>query len=207
MVLLESIAETKGCFPTNLLILNIALASINGFLATIAFSQVCFAYPFLCNLYSLCAFLAVLGSWWKWGYNWCACICPDFEYIELSYYIEAVLLCLVSEKEEEIVLRGLALRFGVVKRFPFLWFYLVGELNGALDYCLVGKNDMSRKGYLLYWKLRTEQRVSGLMGILGIGRRLDSPRFVWMVNNSAIKILRLDLKPLCFPTNTEQRWC
>lgn len=39
MVLLESIAETKGCFHRNLLILNIALASINGFLATIAFSQ------------------------------------------------------------------------------------------------------------------------------------------------------------------------
>jgi hypothetical protein len=158
MVLLESIAEAKGCFPRNLLILNIALASINGFLATIAFSQVSFAYPFLCNLYSLCFFSCIRllmkmglssssSSFWFFFehqfveyQNWCACICPDFELIELSNYIEAVLLCLVSEKEEESgrfgILREFALRFVVVKHFPFLSFYLVWVLNGALDYFL-----------------------------------------------------------------------
>ncbi len=51
---LEAEAQTRGCFPGNLLILNIVLASINGMLATIAFSQVTFVYPFLCNLSILC---------------------------------------------------------------------------------------------------------------------------------------------------------
>jgi len=55
---LEAEAQTRDCFHGNLLlILDIVLASINGILATIAFSQVSFLlhtqFSFVISLFSL----------------------------------------------------------------------------------------------------------------------------------------------------------
>lgn len=59
---LELPVEKGDCFPSDLLIFNIALAIFNGVLAAVAFSQVCFENPFLCYLYCLC-FRALLKIW------------------------------------------------------------------------------------------------------------------------------------------------
>lgn len=53
----------SSCYPLDLLIANIALACIDGALASIAFSQVlsCFSSSFLCILPLLCIILDGIG--------------------------------------------------------------------------------------------------------------------------------------------------
>lgn len=59
----------SSCYPLDLLIANIALACIDGALASIAFSQVlpCFSSSFLCiPLYFVSFLMALEFAIWDW---------------------------------------------------------------------------------------------------------------------------------------------
>lgn len=107
---LEAEAQTRDCFHGNLLlILDIVLASINGILATIAFSQVSFLlhaqFSFVISLFSLFVgfvrllmskFFPLFVSWWEM-----LCVCLSWFWIELnldSLHLNFV-LCLVFKEE------------------------------------------------------------------------------------------------------------